>query len=401
MKTTENIRILQLIQNPDLLDNSDLRLLSGQIVKYPYVQTFRALHTKGIAQMNPEDFDSDIEILSIYSTDREHMRRVLYQPEKYKQNQKIQKKSFPEIKEQHTETTQKEPLQEKVESKKKENISERKNKIKIADGQLLEDFEKQREQFKTEKTITVDFTEHTEVKISFPEEQKLLTHQQKKATEQINTVQDKNQTSEKFENISKLGLNYLFNPTEQENKTIKNKEEIQTSTEVDALESFEDLEKEAEKLKKVSDEIEIVLNNSQETIKENSEEIEPETKTQIDLSNMKEKYSFEQWLSLSEKKNKEQQASNKENQEKIIEKFIDKNPKITPPKKEERKNQSIDNKRDEVKNIENLMTVTLAQLYIEQGKYDTAIKAFKILSLKYPEKSSYFASEIRKIKNLK
>ena len=45
-----------------------------------------------------------------------------------------------------------------------------------------------------------------------------------------------------------------------------------------------------------------------------------------------------------------------------------------------------------------IMTETLAHLYWKQKKYIEAIKAFKILSLKYPEKSSLFADNIKKIK---
>ncbi|NLB25273.1 MAG: hypothetical protein GX820_01120 [Bacteroidales bacterium] len=49
-----------------------------------------------------------------------------------------------------------------------------------------------------------------------------------------------------------------------------------------------------------------------------------------------------------------------------------------------------------------LITETLANIYAEQKKYDKAVDAFKKLSLKYPEKSAYFALRIKEIeKNLK
>ena len=49
----------------------------------------------------------------------------------------------------------------------------------------------------------------------------------------------------------------------------------------------------------------------------------------------------------------------------------------------------------------NLMTETLAKVYLEQGHYEKAITAYEILSLKYPQKSSLFANQIKAIKQIK
>ena len=46
------------------------------------------------------------------------------------------------------------------------------------------------------------------------------------------------------------------------------------------------------------------------------------------------------------------------------------------------------------------MTETLARVYLEQKNYDKAIRSYKILSLKYPEKSALFADQIKAIKKL-
>ena len=43
---------------------------------------------------------------------------------------------------------------------------------------------------------------------------------------------------------------------------------------------------------------------------------------------------------------------------------------------------------------EDYMTETLAELYIEQKKFKEALKAYEILSLKYPKKISLFANQI-------
>ncbi len=49
---------------------------------------------------------------------------------------------------------------------------------------------------------------------------------------------------------------------------------------------------------------------------------------------------------------------------------------------------------------EDFVTETLASIYARQGYYKKAIQIFEKLSLKYPEKSTYFAAQIEKIKLL-
>ena len=50
---------------------------------------------------------------------------------------------------------------------------------------------------------------------------------------------------------------------------------------------------------------------------------------------------------------------------------------------------------------EELMTETLAGIYFQQKNYEKALSAYKKLSLKYPEKSIYFATRIEEIEKLK
>ena len=47
------------------------------------------------------------------------------------------------------------------------------------------------------------------------------------------------------------------------------------------------------------------------------------------------------------------------------------------------------------------VTETLAMIYLQQKKYGKALHAFEKLSLKYPEKSVYFASRIKEIEELR
>ncbi|WP_172916104.1 hypothetical protein [Capnocytophaga canimorsus] len=116
-------------------------------------------------------------------------------------------------------------------------------------------------------------------------------------------------------------------------------------------------------------------------------------------------HSFSQWLkTISEVGNpsKQEERHVEENPKiaekfKLIDRFLETNPKIEPS----REYVSNINLANEVKtDPHQLMTETLAQVYVKQRKYKQAIQAYEILILKNPEKSGYFADQIRTIKNL-
>ena len=113
-----------------------------------------------------------------------------------------------------------------------------------------------------------------------------------------------------------------------------------------------------------------------------------------------ESYPFQQWLQLSTKKpivrtleEPKKVVSEKEN---IIDAFIQNNPKLERLNKDKSVFVTVaENTSDNA-----LMTQTLAKVYLEQKKYEKAIQAYKILSLKYPEKSGFFADQIKRVQIL-
>ena len=130
-----------------------------------------------------------------------------------------------------------------------------------------------------------------------------------------------------------------------------------------------------------------------------------------------EKHSFSEWLQLASSKkierNQEQAVKNESQEEEVdfplekevikkkkfelIDRFIENNPKIAPASSTTKRI----NIKESIKLDKNeLMTETLAKVYLEQKKYKKAIQAYKILSLKYPEKSGFFADRIKAVEKI-
>ncbi|QED38038.1 hypothetical protein FK178_10020 [Antarcticibacterium arcticum] len=112
-----------------------------------------------------------------------------------------------------------------------------------------------------------------------------------------------------------------------------------------------------------------------------------------------ESHSFSEWLKLTSAKPVKREIEEDKTRERkfeLIDDFISKSPKINPAQPASNNNIA----RERVVSPEVLMTETLARVYMEQKNYKKAIQAYKILILKNPEKSGFFADQIRAIKKL-
>ena len=116
-----------------------------------------------------------------------------------------------------------------------------------------------------------------------------------------------------------------------------------------------------------------------------------------------EAHSFSQWLKLTkispiDRSNNNLESSPKQQKNfNLIDAYISKNPKIQPQKKSKPIEDLASD--SDLEPIE-LMTETLARIYLEQKNFKKALQSYKILSLKYPEKSSLFADQIKAIKKI-
>ncbi|MDG1760089.1 MAG: hypothetical protein P8H54_05400 [Flavobacteriaceae bacterium] len=146
--------------------------------------------------------------------------------------------------------------------------------------------------------------------------------------------------------------------------------------------------------------------------KNNSQQAKEASFSSIELGkplefNKNDRYSFEEWLQLSAKNSVENKTETsivktsdtpkKAAKMAQINAFIATNPKMSTPLTNP---EEITIKDAQKINKEALMTETLARVYLEQKKYKKALQAYKILSLKYPEKNSFFASQIKVVQKL-
>ncbi|SFI77736.1 hypothetical protein [Olleya namhaensis] len=119
-----------------------------------------------------------------------------------------------------------------------------------------------------------------------------------------------------------------------------------------------------------------------------------------------ETHSFNEWLNIAkfkpiqrEPEDPLKEEANLERAKKfdLIDQFIIKNPKLEAKKA---KVSTHNIAQAQMIQSDELMTETLARIYVEQKNYKKAIQSYKILSLKYPEKSGFFADQIKAIEKL-
>jgi hypothetical protein len=82
--------------------------------------------------------------------------------------------------------------------------------------------------------------------------------------------------------------------------------------------------------------------------------------------------------------------------EEVIDRFIRASPRIGRLR-EEQSPRVVDLARASVEEQEELVTETMALLYVRQGQVERARRAYAQLALKYPEKSTYFAAALKNL----
>jgi hypothetical protein len=409
-------KILEYIDAPEELDNSSLGLLSETINKYPFFQTARLLYIKNIHVLEKSVSKQLLNQTAAYVIDRKVLYYLLH---------KLQDAEIPSVEIPKSSFRKTTLVEKDIKDTLQENISETiSNQLKYYNKETPENIE-------LITGVTIDIRKQYGEGITLDNKTFTLDQSDYKQPE------EKNEFFELLESdvvVSPSQFDTLQNVTVSEDDTFEFLTDTTSTTdhstkgETDNSEqTFNSLNKISEKEKQINETTTVEISESLEpeydsrpkSFTEWLENIDTDINPAVSdstLPKMKDASNsdrFEVYESPEERieasttsdttiKNDTEEepiykTEKKQLHDSLIERFITENPRIVP-RRENVPDEDVS--VDSVKEHEGFITDTLAKIYVNQGNFAKAIFAYEKLSLKYPEKSTYFAGQILEIKKL-
>ncbi|MFP4046636.1 MAG: hypothetical protein ACOCZ4_01780 [Bacteroidota bacterium] len=333
-------QLVKYIENPEKLGEYSLADMRTLLKKYPFFQLGYFLFLLNLKNIKDPRFDEYLSKYAVYIKDRNELFRKLNYIES---SQNLSKKSEEENNS-ITKSSDKDSLKNTEQADRTVGKKEKQNIKVVEDKGVKKRTEEKRKNQYTRKYLSDRIS--------------------KTLSSQINEAEENNELREELQSDF-----FILDKAD----SIKGKTEIAKDKEQTNVKS--------DKGEKKKDEELLELDNKHKS----------ENKQQKKKPAKGDEYFEEEYLKEIPRKTAKQ---NKD----LIDKFIEQTPeiKIKQPPEETQKDIS----EEFVKENDNLLSEKLAKLYIKQGYYNKAIDAFEKLSLKYPEKSNYFAEQIQKVKQI-
>lgn len=379
-------QFIDIIREPRHLDSAQVAELESIVKEYPFFESAHLLYTKGLHQYNALNYSRQLRKTAIVANSRAVLYELLHPKEIARLQQPVANLPEPvlepvaevQMPEEPPVVAEPEKIAEEVPS---ETIPLNRNPVTITNDDIkvvyittvpkIQEtvFEKEEKTVVREQLIAEKITEQA------PEEESLQTHETARQDEIVLLQNIENETDAPVQ----------LTEEEQLNRSIGREISrgiIQSYVETELIKTPELQKEETPKPLSFTDWLNRVKTESG-TI----------SKPEVKLPETPEKS-----VPKEEKQPKtEKKPSNLEQNKNIIDKIIDSDPGRIKLGSNKFFTPATDAKQSLLEN-EHLVTETLAKIYALQGNISKAIRAYEILSLKFPQKSVYFASLIEKLK---
>lgn len=363
-------KFIDYLDNPETLDADNLEELRGVLHEYPYFQTAHMLMVKVLSNLQDMRFNNQLKFSAAHIGNRHILYNLIHQPQ-FTVSNPSHETTFEAGREISQDDTGIPPVASE----------DPENEESLADKVLREIESMKREAEKTEpdppvQEIAEQQQDPRHPKGEDPAEESLTVEgEQKQGASDVLLIDDKTEITSGVENA---GADI---PGESELP-----DTYQASTDLLELDKQEP---------------------GDSNISGPNEEGQPpgaekkNLKTGDDIPG--ESYSFSKWLDVFQTSAITIPATTKtserddEKGHDLIEKFLKEKPRIEPRSPLD-DNHPTDMSEKSTRESDEFFTETLARIYVQQKHYKKAIYAYEKLSLKYPEKYSYFADQIDEIK---